>query len=243
LNNSQNYNNHIKHYITDAEVSDYFNPGPAEEQSIRRRYQYFKFLLSLKKEDMFCEIGSGGGEALNILKTSHCTYFPVDLSEKNLKIILEKSDTVVYPAVSDIFNLPYKDKVFDKMVASEVLEHLEDPVKALTEIYRVLKPGGLAVISVPNKEKVSYHLCIHCNQLTPANAHLHSFDMKKLATMCSQTGFRIVKVGAFANKLAQVLKMNLILKVLPFLLWYFVESMLNLFIPKNSHLMIILSRD
>jgi len=214
-----------------------------EEQSIRRRYQFFKSILSFNKDDKFCEIGSGGGEALNILKKSTVVYFPVDLSHKNLKIILQKAETPTNPIVSDIFKLPFKSNTFDKMVISEVLEHLENPTNALIEIHRVLKPKGIAVITVPYKEKISHHLCIHCNQLTPTNAHLHSFDKNKLSSMSSAVGFRLVKIKTFGNKLGQLLKLSLLLKVFPFFVWRFVEFLLNLLIPKKSHLVCLIKKD
>lgn len=46
--------------------------------------------------------------------------------------------------------LPFPDRGFDLVMAVEVLEHLESPRAFLREIFRVLRPGGLAVISTPN---------------------------------------------------------------------------------------------
>lgn len=50
------------------------------------------------------------------------------------------------------YNLPYRDNAFDAVILSEVLEHLDDDVAALVEARRVLKPGGVAVITVPNAD-------------------------------------------------------------------------------------------
>lgn len=51
--------------------------------------------------------------------------------------------------VGTIYDLPYKDNTFDMVICSEVLEHLEDPKKALDELQRVTKK--YVVLSVPNE--------------------------------------------------------------------------------------------
>ena len=52
----------------------------------------------------------------------------------------------------DAMALPFEDDSFDHVVCSEVLEHLADDLKAVRELYRVLKPGGTLVVTVPNAD-------------------------------------------------------------------------------------------
>jgi SAM-dependent methyltransferase len=49
----------------------------------------------------------------------------------------------------DITNMPLADESYDVVYASHVLEHVPDDRKAVAEIYRVLKPGGMAILPVP----------------------------------------------------------------------------------------------
>ncbi|GAA5156783.1 class I SAM-dependent methyltransferase [Nocardioides marinquilinus] len=49
----------------------------------------------------------------------------------------------------DALSLPFADGEFDRVVAAEVLEHLHDDVGAITELVRVLRPGGTLAVSVP----------------------------------------------------------------------------------------------
>lgn len=49
----------------------------------------------------------------------------------------------------DLLNLTYEDKSFDLVVNSDVLEHVPDVARALSEIIRILKPGGLYIFTVP----------------------------------------------------------------------------------------------
>ncbi len=49
----------------------------------------------------------------------------------------------------DITNIPYNDEAFDVVICNHVLEHIEDDKLAMRELYRVLKPGGMAILQVP----------------------------------------------------------------------------------------------
>ena len=52
--------------------------------------------------------------------------------------------------VGDVTHLPFADHSFDKLILSEVLEHVPDDRLALSEVHRVLRPGGVAAITVPH---------------------------------------------------------------------------------------------
>lgn len=51
--------------------------------------------------------------------------------------------------IGSVMNMPFKDKSFDCIICLETLEHVEDPLRAMSEIYRALKPGGIFVGSAP----------------------------------------------------------------------------------------------
>ena len=50
---------------------------------------------------------------------------------------------------ADICNLPFKDNSFDIILCNHVLEHIPDDTKAMQELYRVLKPTGMAILQIP----------------------------------------------------------------------------------------------
>jgi SAM-dependent methyltransferase len=49
----------------------------------------------------------------------------------------------------EAYRLPFADASFDRVVAAEVLEHLPDDTRAMRELFRVLRPGGLMAVTVP----------------------------------------------------------------------------------------------
>jgi len=50
---------------------------------------------------------------------------------------------------ADICNLPFKDNEFDIIFCNHVLEHIPDDTKAMQELYRVMKPGGMGFFQIP----------------------------------------------------------------------------------------------
>jgi SAM-dependent methyltransferase len=50
---------------------------------------------------------------------------------------------------ADICNLPFEDNQYDIILCNHVLEHIPDDTKAMQELYRVLKPGGMAILQIP----------------------------------------------------------------------------------------------
>ena len=49
----------------------------------------------------------------------------------------------------DVHEIPFDDNTFDVVFCNHVMEHVDDDIKAMSEIYRVLKPGGWAIIQSP----------------------------------------------------------------------------------------------
>jgi SAM-dependent methyltransferase len=72
---------------------------------------------------------------------------------------------VVYGSALD---LPFDKELFDMALCIEVIEHIDEDEKALSEIYRVLKDGGVALFTTPNGEVVPNENPYHCRHYTPA---------------------------------------------------------------------------
>lgn len=71
------------------------------------------------------------------------------LAAKTEYLILDKVADYHPDIVGDIHALPFPDASEEAIICIAVLEHVENPMRAMDEIYRVLKPGGFAFIYVP----------------------------------------------------------------------------------------------
>jgi ubiquinone/menaquinone biosynthesis C-methylase UbiE len=108
--------------------------------------------LSLPKNAYVLEIGCGAGFLAIALaqrgfKVEAVDHAPsmVELTQKHTK---ETSmDSLIHTAIEDVHELSFEDESFDLVVALGVINWLYDLKKALTEINRVLKPGGYAVLN------------------------------------------------------------------------------------------------
>lgn len=60
------------------------------------------------------------------------------------------ADAPVVFAQADIMRLPFGDRTFDAVVSCETLEHTPDPVAAIAELHRVMRPGGVLYLTMPN---------------------------------------------------------------------------------------------
>lgn len=68
---------------------------------------------------------------------------------KNLEYVTTDLNSPIADVKADICDLPFKNDEFDFIICNHVLEHIPDDTKAMQEIYRILKPGGTAILQVP----------------------------------------------------------------------------------------------
>jgi len=101
------------------------------------------------------DAGCGWGWFLHYaVKKGIDTYgFEVDLT--SLKKALVFGVTTDRLLVSDAQYIPFRDETFDFIICWHVIEHVPNPKKALEEIGRVLKTGGVFIIGVPNEKTVT----------------------------------------------------------------------------------------
>jgi len=70
-------------------------------------------------------------------------------SQKNLDYTTADLYSPIVDVKADILDLPFEDHSFDIILCNHVLEHIEDDTKAMSELYRVLKPSGMGIFQIP----------------------------------------------------------------------------------------------
>jgi SAM-dependent methyltransferase len=127
--------------------------------------------LGLRAGDRLLDMGCGGGRHAFAAMKRGASVVALDYSEAELKDVratvgamheaAEVPRTQPWLTVNgDALRLPFPDASFDRIVCSEVLEHIWGYEQAIGELVRVLKPGGRMAVTVPTRwpERVSWAL-------------------------------------------------------------------------------------
>jgi ubiquinone/menaquinone biosynthesis C-methylase UbiE len=146
------------------------------------------------------DIGCGSGRHLaEVLTIGDTTVFGADILLEDMNEAKDRLDFLgkigEYRGVcqllcADITRLPFADNFFDLVICSEVLEHIPDDRKAVSELVRVLKPGKILVVSVPRElpEKICWALSEDYH--TVENGHIRIYKKKELIGLLKQSGLQ-----------------------------------------------------
>lgn len=121
--------------------------------AFRRRSETIVEWIDAKEGDLTLDCGCGYGFTLRaLLALTGGRFVGLDFQQIRLDEIREKfQDRSSLDLVrGSAMQLPFRDAMFDHIVCSEVLEHLTDDRAAAHELFRVVKPGGNVVITVPS---------------------------------------------------------------------------------------------
>jgi ubiquinone/menaquinone biosynthesis C-methylase UbiE len=133
--------------LTSDPVLDY-------EQAVRS--QMIFSMLDPKPNEAILDVGCANGRDLILLFKRGCKCRGIDFSssmiEEAKKEFIKNHIEGLEVEVGDATNLRFCNETFDKVFASEVLEHIPNYTKAISELIRILRPGGCLVISTPNRQ-------------------------------------------------------------------------------------------
>ena len=157
--------------------------------------------LKLEEEHMVLDLGCGFGRhafevlrrgaevvacdmALNELHEVRATYAAM------AEVGEIKITSGAFTSAGDATRLPFQDETFDRIIASEVLEHIYNDEDALDELFRVLKPQGILAITVPSyfPEKICWWLSDEYHAPIEVGGHVRIYKKRELEAKIAAAG-------------------------------------------------------
>lgn len=141
----------------------------------------YKIARTIPKESSVLD--AGAGECVYRKFFTHCNYKSLDLGVGENKWNYANIDYI-----GPIHDMPIRSNMFDVVLCTQVLEHLEWPRESVKEIYRVLKPGGKLYLTAPMS---------HCEHQIPYD--YFRYTSYGLNSIFERAGFKEIKVKPFGG--------------------------------------------
>ncbi len=91
----------------------------------------------------------------------------------------------------DALDLPFEDSSFDRIIAAEVLEHIPDDIAAISELHRVLAPGGRIAVTVPSAFPEKVNWVLDSDYYNTPGGHVRIYRKAELADRLGDAGLRV----------------------------------------------------
>jgi len=154
---------------------------------VARRDMIAKLLSEEDRHARILEIGCSGGALIKSLREQGCTgIIGIDISERAIDVCRQRGLNNV--RVMDAAVLDFADETFDIVIASDILEHMEDDGAALEEWKRVLRRGGRLIAFVP-----AFHFL--WSRHDEVNHHFRRYSRSQLKDVLLSAGFTLKRVS------------------------------------------------
>jgi SAM-dependent methyltransferase len=169
----------------------YESPDPYKRWFYGRRFEAVMSALDAQPGDEVLEVGCGSGYYTRALLGLGARVTATDLSPA----YVEQARVLAPDAefrVEDAQKLSFEDERFDRVLLTEVVEHVPEPARAISEAARVLRPGGVLALSTPSRRSpmnLAYGLKRRVRGYD-VNEHLHELSSGELRLLLA-TSFEI----------------------------------------------------
>jgi 2-polyprenyl-6-hydroxyphenyl methylase/3-demethylubiquinone-9 3-methyltransferase len=168
---------------------------------------------------VWLDAGCGTGTLARWLAERGCSVLGVDAASEMVAAATQSvqtenySDRLNFVRVQTIARLALDDHTLDGILCSSVLEYVSDPGVCLNEFSRVLKPGGLLLVSIPNRNSVVRRIQLAChhmggllgqNWLRFLDYSRHQYSRREFERLLMHAGFSSEQFAPFGSPLPRL---------------------------------------
>lgn len=172
-------------------------PAELEPPELDRRRAYL--LAEVSEGDRALDLGCGEGDFTATLARAGADALGVDVAEAALARARTRHPDLEFRLVPVEGPLPIDDDSIDLVWASEVIEHIADTARWLSEVRRVLRPGGRVLLTTPNHGRLRVALLGMERFSDPLGDHLHLYTTRSLEGLLHEFSFGDVIVDRAAG--------------------------------------------
>jgi len=182
-----------------------------QEKIIKKRNFTYRKLISILEKYIYdrkkiLDIGCGAGAIDFYLASQGHKVLGIDIAEKALGYCRKSAKLLRIENKLRFEKLSFPEErpqgKFDLVICSEVLEHIENDEKAIRVIFELLRPGGIAIFSVPSQNAPLYRLGL-AEGFDKKAGHLRRYSLKEIIGLINAENFLIREVkkteGIFRN--------------------------------------------
>jgi 2-polyprenyl-3-methyl-5-hydroxy-6-metoxy-1,4-benzoquinol methylase len=188
----------MKNQLTERNKEiDFKIPFPPKESRLKKCIS----IVNKIKTGKMLDIGCASGEWSEYWKNKGWDVYGVDVNEAAVSLAQKKGVNASVCDIAQNSPLPYDDNSMDFIFAGEVIEHIVDTDRFISELYRVLKVGGSAIITTPNLVSFENRLRIFFGlypewvdySLSKGVGHVRAYTPRVLKTQMIESNFIIKK--------------------------------------------------
>jgi ubiquinone/menaquinone biosynthesis C-methylase UbiE len=169
-------------------------PAELDPPALDRRLRFLR--AEVRPGDRALDLGCGAGEFTAALAQDGAVAVGVDVAEAALERARARHPSLDFRLVPFDGPLPFEDNAFELVWASEVIEHVADTARWLSEVGRVLAPAGRLLVTTPSHGRLRVAVSGTDRFSEPLGDHLHLYTKRSLQTVLGEFGFSDVRVRA-----------------------------------------------
>jgi ubiquinone/menaquinone biosynthesis C-methylase UbiE len=165
------------------------------DQGPRRRFA----LANVRAGERVLDLGCGTGDLAADLATAGAEVIAADVAQAALDRARGRHPRLDLRLVEIDRPLPFQDSAFDVVWSSEVIEHVADTARWLSEVRRVLAPRGRVVLTTPSHGRLRLLIGGIEPYSEPLGDHLHLYTARSLRGLLADFGFADISVRSAAG--------------------------------------------